>query len=50
LAFANIEKAAKHYNVNLAERSWHDLGAHPQKNRKEAAAKGAVTRERRTQS
>jgi len=31
LAFANIEKAAKYYNVNLAETSWHDLGVHPQK-------------------
>jgi hypothetical protein len=50
LAFANIEKAAKYYDVNLAETSWHDLGIHPQKNRKEAAAKGAVTRERRVQS
>ena len=50
LAFANIEKAAKHYNVNLAETSWHDLGIHPQKNRKQAAAKAAVTRERRVQS
>jgi hypothetical protein len=50
LAFANIKKAAKHYGVNLAETSWHDLGIHPQKKRKEAAAKGAVTRERRVQS
>jgi hypothetical protein len=50
LAFANIEKAAKYYDVNLAEMSWHDLGIHPQKDRKEAAAKGAVTRERRAQS
>ena len=50
LAFANIEKAASHYDVNLAETSWHDLGVHPQKNRKEAAAKGAVTRERRERS
>ena len=50
LAFANIEKAASHYDVNLAETSWHDLGIHPQKNRREAAAKGAVTRERRAQS
>ncbi len=50
LAFANIEKAANYYHVNLAETSWHDLGIHPQKNRKEAAAKGAVTRERRAQS
>jgi hypothetical protein len=48
LAFANIEKAASYYDVNLAESSWHDLGIHPQKNRREAAAKGAVTREQRT--
>jgi hypothetical protein len=34
LAFANIEKAAKHYDVNLTETSWHDLGSHPQKNKK----------------
>ena len=34
LAFANIEKAANYYNVNLAETSWHDLGIHPQKNRR----------------
>jgi hypothetical protein len=50
LAFANIEKAAKYYDVNLAEMSWHDLGIHPQKDRREAAAKGAGTRERRAQS
>jgi hypothetical protein len=50
LAFANIEKAADYYAVNLAETSWHDLGTHPQKNRREAAAKGAVTRERRVRS
>ena len=47
LAFANIEKAANYYDVNLAETSWHDLGIHPQKNRREANAKGAVTRKRR---
>jgi hypothetical protein len=47
LAFANIEKAADHYGVNLAETSWHDLGVHPQENRGAAAAKGATTRERR---
>jgi hypothetical protein len=34
LAFANIEKAANYYDVNLAETSWRDLGVHPQKNRK----------------
>lgn len=49
LAFANIEKAAKHYGVNLGETSWHDLGIHPQKNGKEAAAQGALTRKRRVQ-
>jgi len=48
LAFANIEKAANYYDdVNLAETSWQDLGTRPQKNTREAAAKGAVTRERR---
>jgi Family of unknown function (DUF6582) len=50
LAFANIEKAATYYGVNLAEASWHDLGIHPQKDRREAAGRGAVTRERRVQS
>jgi hypothetical protein len=34
LAFANIEKAAAYYGVDLAETSWHELGIHPQKNRK----------------
>ena len=48
LAFANIEKAANYYDVNLSETSWHELGVHPQKNRKEAAAKAAATREKRT--
>ena len=37
LAFANIEKAASYYEVNLAETSWHELGIDPQK-------KKAVTR------
>ena len=46
LAFANIEKAAKHNKVDLSETSSHDPGVHPPRNRKEAAAKGAVTRER----
>ena len=26
VAFANIEKAANYYDVNLAETSWHELG------------------------
>ena len=46
LAFANIEKAAKHYGVDLSETSWHDLGAHPQHHRQEAAKKAADTRAR----
>jgi hypothetical protein len=50
LAFVNIEKAANYYGVNLAETSWHDLGAHPQKNKSAGAAKGAVTHEHRGQS
>ena len=44
LAFANIEKAAKYYDVDLSETSWHDLGVHPQPNRKEAARKAAATK------
>ena len=46
LAFANIEKAAQYYNVNLSETNWHQLGVHPQRNRQEAAAKAAATRRR----
>ena len=46
LAFANIEKAANYYDVNLAETSWHDLGIRPQKSGRESGAKGAVTHER----
>lgn len=29
LAFANIKKAAKHYDVEVAEKSWKDLGKRP---------------------
>ncbi len=47
LAFANIEEAAKYYNVDLSETSWHDLGVHPQHDRKEAAAKAVETKRRR---
>ncbi len=31
LAFANIEKAANHYGVDLSETSWQELGVHPQR-------------------
>src|SRR6201987_4138277 len=37
LAFANIKKAAQHYDVDLSESSWHDLGVHPQRHRTAAA-------------
>lgn len=30
-AFANIKKAAKHYDVNVEESHWHDLGKKPHK-------------------
>ena len=49
LAFANIQKAAQYYGVHLSETDWHQLGVHPQKNRKAAAAKAAATRRRRAQ-
>jgi hypothetical protein len=46
VAFANIEKAAHYYDVDLSETSWHELGVHPQPNREEAARKAAATRRR----
>lgn len=46
LAFANIEKAAKYYGVNLSESNWDVLGKHPNLHRFEAAAKAARTRQR----
>lgn len=49
LAFANIEEAAKYYNVSLAETSWRQVGVHPQQDRNETAAKGAATREHERQ-
>lgn len=47
LAFANIEKAARHYGVNLSETNWHQLGVHPQENRRAAAAAGVETKRER---
>lgn len=46
LAFANIEKAARYYDLNLSETDWEQLGVHPQPNREESARKGAETRMR----
>ena len=47
LAFANIEKAARHYDVNLSETNWHQLGVHPQQHREETAAEGVETKRER---
>jgi hypothetical protein len=46
VAFANIEKAARFYDVDLSETDWHQLGVHPQPDREEIARKGAQTRMR----
>lgn len=45
-AFANIEKAARYYGVDLSETSWKELGVRPQRIRKASARKGAATRKR----
>ena len=37
-AFANIQAAAKHYGVNIEEKSWRELGHHP--HTRNAAHKG----------
>lgn len=52
LAFANIKKAAKHYGVDLAERTWKELGREPSTrrsttDRKKSAKKAAATRKKR---
>ena len=51
LAFANIKKAAKHYDVDLSEKGWHELGRRPstgrtQAARKKSARKAAATRKK----
>ena len=48
-AFENIKKAAKHYDVELTETNWRDLGKTPStgrtaEDRRESARKGAKTR------
>lgn len=48
LAFANIRKAASHYGVEVSEKTWQDLGVHPQRNRKASARKAVATRKRKT--
>jgi len=49
LAFANIQKAAKYYGVNLSESNWQELGNHPNRHRFEAAAEAAKTRKRHSE-
>lgn len=46
-AFTNIRKAARHYDVDLSETKWEELGAHPQHHRKESAAKAVATKRKR---
>jgi hypothetical protein len=52
LAFANIKKAAKHYDVDLGEGDWRELGRKPSTgrsagDRKASAKKAAATRKRK---
>ena len=47
LAFANIERAAQHYGVDLSETNWHQLGFHPQQHSKESAAEAVETKRER---
>ncbi len=49
LAFANIKKAAKHYEIEISEAKWEELGSHPSTgrttaDRKRSAKKAAETR------
>jgi len=44
LAFANIKKAAKHYGVEMTEKSWHDLGSRPQTGLSARTARAAAKR------
>ncbi|HVP34216.1 MAG TPA: DUF6582 domain-containing protein [Steroidobacteraceae bacterium] len=40
LAFANIKAAAKYYNVEVSERSWSEIGIHPEQNHPEGSSRG----------
>jgi hypothetical protein len=53
LAFANIKKAAKYYDVDLSESDWRELGSRPSTgrtadDRKRSARKAAATRKKRS--
>ncbi len=47
LAFANIKRAARYYDIDLSEDSAKDLPSRPQRGRKKAAKKAAATRKKR---
>ena len=42
-----IEKAARHYGVDLSETNWHQLGIQPQQDREEATAEAVKTKRER---
>jgi len=46
-AWANIKKAAAHYGVEVSEKSWRELGVHPQRGRKQRAKRATTTRNNR---
>ena len=48
LAFANIKKAAKYYDIELGESSWKEIGVKPPRGRKKTAAKAPTTRKRKS--
>jgi hypothetical protein len=53
LAFANIKKAAKHYDVDISEAGWQELGRQEStrrsaSDRSQAAKKAVATREKRS--
>ena len=52
-AFANIKKAAKHFDVDISEKNWKDLGRKPSTSQnkltsKKAPRKGAQTKKKRS--
>src|ERR1700745_228850 len=51
LAFANIQKAAEYFGIDMTETDWHQLGRSPQtgrtaEDRRKSARKAAATRKR----
>lgn len=50
LAFANIKKAAKHYDVDLSEEKWEELGTRPSTGRTAADRKASARKAARTRA